>query len=278
MVYNIDGEKTANEWVKYTLPKKMVSFPNMSNALNIKENDHKIADGFIGYMYNKSNNVDKNTQEVALFSTMFSDAHGISVLPDNFTKCTSVFSARKLIDCTWVNSKDEYLAPNTEHEKYKEFENDSIVYSLFNTASNQSSLRGVEYKGKKWDIKNEFFFMGRDELMQLANENFADECYEDCRKSNERYVYTLLQWIELSAEASAVLEKARELVVNSFKYRSLFNEEHPEYQIMNWDASYYQLKALWKEYFANDYKEFTELYKKLADKMRPMVYELGFLK
>ena len=39
-----------------------------------------------------------------------------------------------------------------------------------------------------------------------------------------------------------------------------------------------QIKAVLKEYFAEDLKEFQELYKILADKMRPMVYELGFLK
>ena len=58
----------------------------------------------------------------------------------------------------------------------------------------------------------------------------------------------------------------------------LFDEEHPEYFINTWDAGYYQLKALWKEYLPKEYKEFQTLYKKLADKMRPMVYELGFLK
>lgn len=41
---------------------------------------------------------------------------------------------------------------------------------------------------------------------------------------------------------------------------------------------WYQVKAILKEYMPNELKEFRELYKKLADKMRPMVYELGFLR
>ena len=40
----------------------------------------------------------------------------------------------------------------------------------------------------------------------------------------------------------------------------------------------YQIKALCKEYMPELLKEFKEVYKVLADKMRPMVYELGFLK
>jgi hypothetical protein len=136
----------------------------------------------------------------------------------------------------------------------------------------------VEYKGKLWDIKNEFFFMSKDEVMELANENNLDFTYNDARVSNERYVYTKLQGIELSQEAKAVLDKAIELTKMSFKYRELFNDEHPEYQILNWDCGWYQSKGMLKEFMPNELKEFSELYKALAEKMRPMVYELGFLK
>ena len=40
----------------------------------------------------------------------------------------------------------------------------------------------------------------------------------------------------------------------------------------------YQVKALAKEYAKDDLEEFKALYKKLADKMLPMVYEVGFLR
>ena len=83
---------------------------------------------------------------------------------------------------------------------------------------------------------------------------------------------------EFSAEALAVLDKATQLVKDSFKYRQLFDESHPEYQINNWDCGWYQLKALLKEFMPNELKEFRALYKQLADKMRPMIYELGFLR
>lgn len=278
-VYNIDGLTAASEWAKTTEKRNKVEFPNMSSGILVKDKETKWDEGAFGYIYTDgSNNVDKNTQGVSMFSTPFSNAHGYSMIDDNFTKCTALFSARKLIEKNWVNSKDEYLAPNEEHPQYQEFVNDSIIFSLFHSASNQSSLRNIDYKGKKWDIKNEFFFMSKNEILDLANEYGFDFTFNDANVSNERYVYTLLQNIELSNEAKVVLDKAIELTKKSFRYRELFNDEHPEYQILNWDASYYQLKAMWKEYMPQEYKEFTELYKKLADKMRPMVYELGFLK
>lgn len=283
VIYNADMETTASEWCKAPIKSlKTREGVNVSSAIVIRPDDSDNRgtnfEGNLGYFLNAGNNVDMNAQKVSLFSTEYGNGHGHGLSADNFTRCTSLFAARKLVEKNWVNSKDEYLKPNTAHEKWQEFENDSIVYSLFNTSSNQSSLRQVEYKGKRWDIKNEFYFMSRQEMMDLAEGYGNDYCYNDARVSDERYVYGLLNGIELSCEAQAVLDKARMLVVKSFQYRKLFNEEHPEYQVMNWDASYYQLKPLWKEYFKEDFEEFKTLYKKLSEKMLPMVYELGFLR
>lgn len=277
-VYNTDGLKTASDWCNVTIEKQNET-PTMKSALNIGSKTLKTNTNVIGWFTNGNNNVNYNTQEVYVMSCPNDRGKtNIPIINENFGKFASLFSARKLVACNWVNSKDEYLAPNEENEKYNEFVNDSIIYSLFHSSSNQSSLRGIEYKGKRWDIKNEFFFMGKEEMMALANENGYDECYNDCKVSNERYVYGLLKDIELSAEAKAVLDKAIEITRKTFAYRGLFNEEHVEYQVMNWDCGWYQIKAIAKEYAKDDYKVFCDLFKKLADKMRPMVYELGFLK
>jgi len=112
----------------------------------------------------------------------------------------------------------------------------------------------------------------------LANENGLDFTYNDAKVSNDRFVYNKLKDITLSKEAQAVLDKAIELTKASFKYRELFAEEHPEYQIENWDCGWYQIKGMLKEFMPDELKKFNELFKALAEKMRPMVYELGFLK
>ena len=280
VVYNIDGLKTANDWCKEPIKGlKSKDAPQISSAVKVKDNGRgTIVPNAIGYFGSNSNNVDMNMQFVAMYSSCSSRSHGYSITADNFDRCTALFSARKLIEKNWVNSKDEYLAPNTEHPAYNEFVNDSLIYSLFHSSSNQSSLRNVDYKGKKWDIKNEFFWLSNKEIENLSNTNGFTQTYNDARTSKERYVYNKLQTITLSDEAQAVLDKASDIVRNTFKYRELFNQEHPEYQIMNWDCGWYQIKALAKEYAKSDYEEFVKLYKKLADKMRPMVYTLGFLK
>ena len=286
LVYNIDGFKSAKEWIKENVClRNTIDRPTFSNGIKLATGKHcntTLLKDAIGCYSNMGNNVDQNQTKVALFtSSDSSNANGLSIVDKNFERVMSVFSARKLIEKNWVNSKDEYLAPNENHPLFNSFVDDSIIFSLFHSASNQSSLRQIKYKEQFWDIKNGFFWMSKNDIMKLAEMYNNDFCYNDAYASDERYVYTLLRdglYGRLSTEAKTVLDKATDLVRKSFTYRMAFDEDHPEYQINNWDAGFYQLKKLWDERLKTDFSEFKEVYKNLADKMRPMVYELGFLK
>ena len=202
------------------------------------------------------------------------------ITESNFLRCTCAFTARKLVENTWINHFDEYLAPDTTNPNFHQFEVDSVIYSLFNSKSQQSSLRQIDYRGKKWDIKNEFFWMGKTDIENLANENNNDDAYNDARMSEDRFVYKFIQshLNEFSSEAKAVLDMATELVKKSFKYRFMFDQDHPEYCINAFDAGWYQIKAMLKQYMPDELKEFKSLYKNLSDKLLLQVYELGFLK
>ena len=278
-IYNMDNAIPASDWVySEKKVKKNIEIITAKSSLNLSNTIKKVSENK-GYLMNDANNIDANGTGV-YFMTMPVSRHvaTIEIQEDNYYKCVTLFAARKLITTDWINSKFEYVAPNEQHEKWQEFVNDSIVYALFDNSSNQSSLRNVEHMGRKWTIKNEFFFMSKQRIMELADVNKYAETYENARTDTERYVYQRLQGIELSAEAKSVLEKAIELTEKTFKYRQLFNQEHSEYQIMNWDCGWYQIKALVGSYLSAELKAFNALYDKLSDKMHPMVYELGFLK
>ena len=193
------------------------------------------------------------------------------ITESNYEDCVSVLAARNLISTNWVIDKDEYMQPNENIPEYKQYIKDAVVYTIF---GNQKSYRGEN------GYNNEFFWMSKQEMLDLAEKYNNDYTYEDALNSEERFVYLKLQEIkdDLSQEAKAVLDKATELVKSSFKYREMFNESHQEYQINNWDCGFYQIKALLKEFMPDDLKEFRAIYKQLADKMRPVIYELGFLK
>jgi hypothetical protein len=284
-LYNSDGKKSAAEWVRSEIKKIKTnpSLPQFQNATQLRISG-KLSGPYIenslGYFYNNSNNVDKNSQNVAMWSAGFYAGHGISVINENFYKCVSLFSARKTINKNWINSKDEYLSPNDTFEEYHKFKIDSVIYSLFHIHSYQSSLRQEEFNGKLWDIKNQFFWMSKNDMTELANQGNYTELYNDARTDSDRYVNTLLFgeqriYDQLSTEAKDVLDLATNLVRLSFEMRRNFADDTNH--LNSWDAGYAQLKLLWKEYYPEQFKEFRAKYKVLEDKMRPMVYELGFL-
>lgn len=281
-IYNTDNVIPCQDWVNECLKGvKRYDYPQMTNGINYKQNGTgTIVRNNLGSFVSYSNNVEQNATNVSMFTSAFSNWGNVSIVKDNFSRCVSMFTARKLIEKTWINSKDEYIAPNTDHENWRTFVADSVVYSLFHSASNQSSLRQIDYKGSKWDIKNEFFFMSKERMLELASDNNNDDMYNDCSVSNDRFVYT---WLvehkeELSPLAKQVLNMAIELVEKSMKYRTIFNEDNEQYQINNWDCGWYQIKAMLKAYMPNELKTFNELYKAFAEQLRPMVYKLGFLK
>ena len=282
-IYNIDNGITASEWVRKEVKGKKANrdLPKLSSALEVKQNGYsKLCEGAFGYFLNNGNNIRYNGTNVAIFSSCFSGKSGLSVIPENLLKVCSLFTSRRLVEGNWVNWYDEYLAPNEEHDQFEQFKYDSLILSLFDSKSQQSSLRQIEYKDKLWDIKNEFFWMSADRMKQLADENGYDNLYNDARTSSDRHVYKLLFGEEriydkLSDDAKAVLDKATELVEQSMTLRQVMADDYNH--LDSWDAGYAQLNLVWKEYYEDDCKEFRQLYKNLEDRMRPLVYELGFL-
>jgi hypothetical protein len=280
-IYDGMGKKLLSNWVREIKTNYDIYVPNLTSALNfVEKGNSKIDKNYIGFLLWNSNAPRENTTKVSLFTSMYSTGQGMSITNNNLFRILVAFSARKLINSDWLNWYDEYLSPNEYHELFEQFKYDSIVYSLFESKSNQSSLRQITYKEKLWDIKNEFFWMSKNEMLELSNQNNYSDLYNDARTDSDRYVYKLLFGEEriydkLSPDAKLVLDKATELVRKSMQMREIFAND--ENHLKSWDAGYSQLKLIWKEYYADEFKEFRQLYKNLEDRMRPLVYELGFL-
>ena len=278
--YNSDGRSNVNKWLKSKINNNDIIFIPTKNGFDIsttKGVKNKMMEGAFGYFYNNSNCVQYNSQGVALFSTVFGSAHGIEVMNDNFFNIIQMYAARQLIKGDWINEKDEYLVPKEINEN---FIANSIIIGLFGNGSYQTSLRNINYNNIEQGIKNQFFWMSKEEMMNLANQNNYTEMYNDARTDSDRYVHNLLFgeqriYDQLSTEAKDVLDTATELVRLSIGMR--INFVNDTNHLNSWDAGYAQLKLLWKEYFPEQFKEFREKYKVLENKMRPMVYELGFL-
>ena len=150
-IYNLDNNVSASDWAKESI-KKLPTRPHVPMCSGITwcsdcaNNRGTIFDNALGYFYNACNNVEQSAQGVAMFSATFGNGHGLN--ESNFTRCTALFTARKLFCVNnWVINKDEYIAPNESHPRYKEYENDSIIYSLFQSNNNATTLRQITCRG-----------------------------------------------------------------------------------------------------------------------------------
>lgn len=279
-VYNTDDKVSLNTWVKEK-SRNDVQFPNFKSALSIGEKERKFDPKSFGFLVSNGNSIEKNISNCYVIpGPPNNNKAGTVIYESNFIKCVMVLSSSILIKGGWVNFKDEYLKPNENGVNFTQFGYDSIILSIFSNKLGQSSLRQVEYKDKLWDIKNEFFWLSVEHMKKLGDDNGFDELYNDARTDVNRFVYKKLYGEEkvydkLSIDARLVLDKANELVNKSIKMRRLMANE--QNHLHCWDAGYSQLKLVWKEYFSEDFKEFRTLYKNLEDRMRPLVYELGFL-
>ena len=230
-------------------------------------------------MNNGGNNAYQNGTMVGLYSSAYANGNGLPVLPVNFYRAIALFTARKTIKGNWINDKDEYMVPDTEHPEYSRWNNDAIVYALFNNSSQQSSLRDITYKNKQWDVQNEWFWMSNAELTQLADEHRFNELYQDAKRfSEDRFVFDRLNSIALSPDAQEVLNMARDIVRKTFSTREAWHDESEEQHLNAWDAGWAQLKPMLKAHYKVNYDEFVTKYKAFEARMREGVYKFGFLK
>lgn len=309
----LEKNEKALEWIKGSKAIKKQTLPRFTSAINYTESKTYDRDEkALGTLIMDMGIVESNQSRVAIMNAR-SNANWtvMDITEDNFYKVIPFFAARRLIESNWINSKDEYKIPDINNNKYDVYWADSIVYTIFNNAMNVSSLRNISTYG--CNLYNQFFWVSKSYIEKLAGGEFSKDdintVVEDDLEyaytiniqgfkyptgnkidiegfdNNERYAYIIFTMIQrglmdnakLSPEANAVLAKATKILKKTFKYRKQFNVNHPEYHINTWDAGWYQIKALAKEYTPDDLKQFNELYKALGDRMRPLVYELGFL-
>ena len=282
VLYNPDNLDSAATWVREEIKnKKFNDAPRLKSALHLSDDGRagKFLPNAIGFIYYSGNIVSESLQRVSIFSSTSSvEYNGFPIIPENFHKIVSIFTARKCSIFSWFNMMDEYIKPNITDDMYNQFVFDSTIYSIF---SEQSSLRNITYKNKQWNIFNEFFWLSNQFMMDLANQHSFTELYEDAKTFNkDRFVYNELQKVlpQLSPDAVAVLNKANELVVKSFVERKNLYNIHPEWHLEAWDAGWYQIKLVLKESFPDDLKEFRLLYRAFENRMREGVYKFGFLK
>ena len=281
ILYNVPSGQRLVDWCSTGKNKDlpMKDIIPLAKGLYPKGDIISIPDNVIGVQLYNQNIASPVERLMLLFTALYPTGFNkFYVNENNFEKVNCIHAVRVLTKGTWMNAKDEFMIPNESHPEFRQFMLDSLIFSLFDTA-NYCTSTDHDYAGRHWDINNEFFWMGNDEIKALAVENCNDEVYKDAGTDTERYVYKYIQTHkdEFSPDAWKVYERACDIVRESFKYRNIYNDQHPDIQVNHWDAGWYQIKYILKEYLPDELKSFRSQFKRFESRLRPLVYELGFL-
>lgn len=283
----VNDESSLSSWVRqplHNIEQFHGPYPQLSSSLSESKGNKplgRLLEGSLGYMVSNSNNVGEGilNSGVWVVSSSAYKGHGFNVLPENFDRAVVNFAARRSIDANWVNDQDNFEVPNVSDRKYSEFVNDSLVYTLFDSASYQAAYRNQQWtnttiKGK-W--ANQWFFMGIDEMSKLANLYNNRIIYNDLRGDQERFVYKEITKRSFSLEAQTVLQNARTVVKQTFPARKQAIDDSPELYLDAWDAGWFQIKQLNKLMPVSSYIDFNESFKNLKTKISNNVYDLNML-
>lgn len=233
----------------------------------------------------------KSQKYMSFFTMGVSQGNGRDISKDSFSRAVVNFSIRRSVyndiaksNLLWVRDKDIFTTPSKDLLT-PEFIADCVVFSLFDTQSNQTSLRDYQYKGKSYTVVNEFFPYSVDSMEELAEEHHNADIQDDVIGHSNRFVY---QWLEdhkddISEEAQALLDEAWSLIEDSFPYREQFFQENPRYQINTWDAGWLQVRRMifGRDRTTDDFLDRKESFDKtlntLGDKIAQSAYKDGVI-
>jgi hypothetical protein len=242
-IYSYDDCKFINDWL-------------IAKRVKDISDDDKI--GYIGCYGNDFLN--QNICRIHRTKDEFGTPRGNFITKQNITDISVYYAVRKSIEATWLNDRDQFLWPKDNYKTDFEFQNDCIVYTLFN--NNISSFSGVNhwipYSENEVDTKSNF------------ESNFMSD---------------YLKGKIFSPEAQAVLDAGREL----WKY---YHAKIKNNKTAPVNASFYDIREFFQgrkesgtmntksddETYNAIIKTLREKQKALAKKIEPKIYEYGFLK
>jgi len=265
---NYDGLPLLTDWVtrppsnaQSVVPLKSAIIP--ATATKDLRGD-RWSDGAIGWLNCAGNDLQNATAKTMLFSSGYGSARGFFVNGDNVWQAAIVFSVRRLIKPTWLNDRDQFLQPSAPLTD--EFKSDCLVWMLFNGSNLTAGADGLHWNDRDWSLTNHFIPFTEAEVGVKG-------------RFESDFMVRHMAGMAFSPEARAVLEEGRTLWAR-FHAIQFPRKIRDEFKLGRPDAGWYQIRKALEAYSdteLTDFEPFKAAYKALGDKLRPMVYELGFL-
>jgi hypothetical protein len=269
--HNLPNKTLLNVWLKRPKSNRIEVIPlknTISPAGKSKSSLNIWSNNAIGYMRSSANDIQHANQHTALFSSTYSDGHGFYITKNNLAQAAVIFAVRRLIKPTWLNDRDQFLQPTEPLTEV--FKNDCLVWMLFNGSNLTASANNLEWNEKKWSIVNHFIPFTAAEVG--ANDKFESSFMVD-------YLNTIKK-TQLSKEAKTVLAQGKTLW-QQYHATEFERKIKDEFKLNRADVGWYQIRKALEAHAKNevvDFDPFKTTYTELSEKLRPMVYELGFLK
>jgi len=186
------------------------------------------------------------------------------ITPGNLWQAGVVFSVRRLIKPTWLNDRDQFLQPSKHLPDA--FKSDCLIWMLFNGSNLTAGANGLKWNGKTWSLVNHFIPFTEKEVG--ASGRFESD-----------FMVKYLAKQELTPEAKAVLAEGRKLW-KRYHAMQFGRTIRDEFKLGRSDVGWYQVRRALEANSENQVADFTAFkaaYAELSDKLRPLVFELGFL-
>jgi len=233
-------------------------------------------------------NVFQHQRMVAIVSVKMdyiNDAGHFLINADNLVIACIYYAVRKVIPADWLNDRDQFLYPNEGWMHDKEFQNDCLTYTLFSNQiqSKYGANHWIPFTEYEVNAQNKFeshfmtdFIAGK---RKVSPENITQTglLFEEKSVGLESYGQTPLVFSDI---ATAVFSAGREL------WRYYHSQKD-----CNVNASFYDIREYFQgrneagrmnsksddEMYNKLIGELRQVMKLLGEKIKPKVYEYGFL-
>lgn len=270
------GEKTyvvrpnsslLNAWITAPPANGELTIP-LSNAFTPSRNPRRkhSSDGALGHLFASNNDLQNAGQCTLITSSIFTGRNGggLFILPSNLDHVAVLFSVRLLARHTWLNHSDQFLQPS--RPLTDEFKSDCLVWMLFARKNLTAGVDGLRWDDRDWSLINHFIPFSEAEVG--AKGRFESD-----------FMISYMAGTAFSPEAQAVLDEGRKLWVR-FHATSFPRKIRDELKLGRADAGWYQVRRALEAYGdteLTDFEPYNAAYATLTEKLRPKVYELGFL-
>lgn len=216
------------------------------------------------------------------------------ITPNNLIPTSIYLSVRHCIKATWINDRDQFLAPNKKWEKDAEFQNDCLIFMLFHAQNRITSKEGINhfipFSEKELNAAEAFeshfmleFIQGK---IKISNKKKKGQQEFNFQSDELEKTFIPTKPLEFSHEAKEVFKAAKEL----FKH---YHEQAKDETNYNPNAALYDIKAHFQgfndkgkmnspqkakdEAYKDKLGELNYALKNLAKKIEVKVYEYEFL-